>query len=205
MNFRPPIPNIWPVMKGTNFTKAEILRLEEAGFQLEERREVSPRRFFGDVPDRVAYVAAIPTPTNADVYSTVREGRRIRRLLNGKISIKQKNCWESADNLTAHINSVTMLPYPAIGCIILLQSSKGQKTCEYRLTIGSFPECSCGDFKDMLIQSKKNGVWYYCKHLYYIFRVVCNLDYNEDLFVHSATFSFNETKRFLDARILKHV
>ena len=34
---RPPVPNVWPILKGTKLTKGEILRLEQAGFQLEER------------------------------------------------------------------------------------------------------------------------------------------------------------------------
>jgi hypothetical protein len=205
VDHRPPVPEVWPVLKGTKLTKVEILRLEEAGFQLEEHQEVSPRRLFGDIPDQVAHAAAVPPPTDANIYPTLRDGRRIRRQLNGKVSVKQKNRWESADIVNIRINSITMLPYPAYGCIVLLQSKKGQKTSEYRLTLGPAPDCSCGDFKDMLIQSRKRGAWYYCKHLYYIFRVVCKFRCNEDLFIHSPTFSFNEIKRVLEGGVLNHM
>ena len=44
---RPPVPNVWPVLRGTKFTKGEILKLEQARFQLEDHREISPQRLFG--------------------------------------------------------------------------------------------------------------------------------------------------------------
>jgi hypothetical protein len=44
---RPDIPSIWPVKIGTNFSKKEILDLENAGFQLPQRAVISLRRFFG--------------------------------------------------------------------------------------------------------------------------------------------------------------
>ena len=34
---RPLVPNVWPVLKDTKLTKVELLRLKQAGFQLEER------------------------------------------------------------------------------------------------------------------------------------------------------------------------
>ena len=38
----PEIPATWPVKKGTNLTKQEILALEAAGFQLPQRQAISP-------------------------------------------------------------------------------------------------------------------------------------------------------------------
>ena len=71
---RPPIPSMWPVLKGTKLTKGEIIRLEQAGFQLEERRAISLRRLFGS--NRAAVDAAVPLPNEPDCYPSIRDGRR---------------------------------------------------------------------------------------------------------------------------------
>ena len=195
---RPPVPNVWPVLRGTKLTKGEILRLEQAGFQLEEHREISPRRLFQHSRSDIAEVVAVPTPEAPDAFPTLRDGRRIRCLPAGKVSVKQRNRWESAAILYARINQVTPIPYPVNGGIVLLHYKKAQRTTDYRLTIGTTPDCSCEDFKDMFVQTKKRGAWYYCKHLYYIFCVLYEFHVEDDHFVHAPTLSFNEVKKVMD-------
>ena len=82
---RPPVPNVWPVLRDTKLTKGEIFRLEQVGFQLEERPEILPRRLFGHSRSDIAKVVAVPTPEAPDAYPTFRDGRRIRRLPEGKV------------------------------------------------------------------------------------------------------------------------
>ena len=41
----------------------------------------------------------------------------------------------------------------------------------------------------------KRGQWANCKHMYYLFTVVCGLHSETDTFMHAASFSFNEVKR----------
>ena len=72
---------------------------------------------------------------------------------------------------------------------------------EYCLTIGTTPDCSCKDFKDMFVRTKKRGAWYYCKHLYYIFCVLCQFHLEDDHFVHALTFSFNKVKKVMDSGV----
>ena len=192
------MPNVWPVLWGTKLTKGEILRLKQAGFQLKERREISPRCLFQHSRSDIAEVVTVPTPEAPDAFPTLRDGCRIRRLPAGKVSIKQRNRWESAAILDARINQVTLIPYPVNGGIVLLHCKKAQRTTEYRLTIGTTPDCSCEDFKDMFVRTKKRGAWYYCKHLYYIFHVLCKFHVEDDHFVHAPTFGFNEVKKVMD-------
>ena len=192
------MPNVWPVLRGTKLTKGEILRLEQAGFQLEERQEISPRRLFGHSGSDIAEVVALPTPEAPDAFPTLRDERRIRHLPEGKMSVKQRNRWELAAIIDAHIRQVTPIPYPVNGGIVLLHCKKAQRTTEYCLTIRTTPDCSCKDFKDMFVRTKKRGAWYYCKHLYYIFRVLCQFHLEDDHFVHAPKFSFNEVKKVMD-------
>ena len=198
---RPPVPNVWPVLRGTKLTKGEILRLEQAGFQLEERRKISPRRLFRHSRSDIAEVVVGPTPEAPDAFPTLRDGRHIRRLPADKVSVKQRNHWESAAILDARMNQVTPIPYLVNGGIVLLHCKKVQRTTEYRLTIGTTPDCSCEDFKDMFVRTKKRGAWYYCKHLYYIFCVLCEFHVEDDHFVHAPTSSFNEVKKVMDHRV----
>jgi hypothetical protein len=48
----------------------------------------------------------------------------------------------------------------------------------------------------------KCGQWANCKHLYFVYTVVGNLDYDRDAFIHAPSFSFNEVKRVLESGIL---
>ena len=73
------------------------------------------------------------------------------------------------------------------------------------MTIDTFPNCIYKDFKDMFVQTKKRGAWFYCKHLYYIFLEVCKLDLEEDYFIHAPTFSFNEVKIVMDAGVARYI
>jgi hypothetical protein len=40
----PQVPNVWLVLSGTNLTRQETLLLQDAGFKLQERPSISPRR-----------------------------------------------------------------------------------------------------------------------------------------------------------------
>ena len=192
------MPNVWPVLRGTKLTKEEILRLEQAGFQLVERREISPWHLFGHSGSDSAEVVALPTPLALDAFPTLHDGHRIQRLPEGKVSVKQRNHWESAAILDARISQVTPIPYLVNGGIVLLHCKKAQRTTKYRLTIGTIPDCSSEDFKDMFVRTKKRGAWYYCKHLYYFFCILCQFQLADDHFVHAPTFSFNEVKKVMD-------
>ena len=43
---RPAVPEVWPVKLGTNLSCKEIMSLENAGFRLPQRKELSPTRLF---------------------------------------------------------------------------------------------------------------------------------------------------------------
>ena len=42
----PEVPEVWPVLSGTNLNREETLLLQHAGFCLQERLVLSPRRLF---------------------------------------------------------------------------------------------------------------------------------------------------------------
>lgn len=100
---------------------------------------------------------------------------------------------------------ITLIPSPGIGAVIDLKSTGGIEAADYKITIGTFPTCTCIDFESMALKNTGRGLWYNCKHLCYIFRMVCGMQLPEDLFVHAPTLSFNEIKRVLLAGIVNRI
>ena len=72
----PEIPAIWPVKRGTNLSKQEILALEVAGFKLPQRQPILPRRIFGE-HSGMHLLSSYAVPDEADEHPKIRGGKRI--------------------------------------------------------------------------------------------------------------------------------
>lgn len=92
-----------------------------------------------------------------------------------------------------YVTDVTAIPYPGYGIVISFDCGNDNI---YHITINTFPQCSCTDFVKMSAASLgKKGQWVNCKHMYYIFRFLCNLEYQTAPFIHALNFSYNEVMR----------
>jgi len=110
-------------------------------------------------------------------------------------STKQAN--NSAFALTLHvaIHQVTQIPHLGFGCIVTIEAGMVPNSQQYIVTLGSYPEYSCPYFKEMSTKALgKRGQWANCKHLYYIFVVICHFNVEVDVWMHALNFSFNELK-----------
>ena len=109
----------------------------------------------------------------------------------------------SAEAMHGTILKLTMIPQPEFGCIITLQSKSEPQPPIYQVTVSSLPKCNCAYFLDMISKfGRKRNSYMNCKHLYYIFVKVSNLDAEVNLFIHAPTFSFNEVKLILEGGLL---
>ena len=131
---RPEVPEVWPVKMGTNLIQKEILALEKVGFQLQRRLEMSPRRLFGDHNNVVNLSEYIP-PAFSDDHPKRRFGKNIRRNPNAPSTRHSNNC-SSALSLRGRLRKVSMIPVPAVGCIVTLDSRTPPKIEQYLMTIG---------------------------------------------------------------------
>jgi hypothetical protein len=193
----PQVPDVWPILSGTNLTRQETLLLQDAGFTLQERPAMSPRRMFTLSSRFEAPFFDHPGPANPDIYPTTRNSKCIRRNANAP-TIEHRNKWESARNIKGTVLGVIVLPFPGLGAIISLESGVDPNKKVYRITISHFPECTCPDFQNMAVGSiGKRGQYVNCKHLYYIFRYFCKMNCEDDKFIHSSSLSFNEVKQLL--------
>ena len=193
----PEIPEVWPVLTGTDLNREETLLLQHAGFCLQARPTLSPRRLFNmsKIFNTVLYDQ--PPPKNPDAYPTVRNNRAIRRLANAPTT-EQRNKWESAGNVRGQILEVTLLPFPGLGAIVVLEIWSDSNRNAYRVTVGMFPTCTCPDFVNMAVSAIGGRQQYVnCKHLYYLYRYFCKMDVHKDKFIHAPSYSFNELKLLL--------
>jgi hypothetical protein len=72
-----------------------------------------------------------------------------------------------------------------------------------QLTVSSLLECNCPAFKDIISKfGRKQNLFMHCKHFYFIFVKVSNVDPEVDLFIHAPTFSFNEVTLILEGGFL---
>lgn len=198
---RPPIPPVWPVKIGTNLTRPEILKLENAGFQLPQKERIAPTRLFNSSAPPLD-LSRVVVPSNPDSYPSSRQSKTTRRSATAP-STKQMQMVASARAMDGTILKVTMIPQPGFGCVIMLQSKPAPTQSIYQLTVSSLPECNCPAFIDMISKfGRKRNSFLHCKHLYFIFVKVSNADPEVDLFIHAPTFSFNEVKFILEGGLL---
>ena len=192
----PAIPRTWPVKLGTNLTREEVFALEDAGFQLQQRGAMSPRRMFISSVDMPICREQFLVPSNLDTHKTIRGNSTIRR--NGDApTLKHRNQWESALHMSnCQVTNVTTIPYPGYRVVIALDSGKGKV---YYISITDFPSCTCPSFVRMMSGALgKRLQWIYCKLVYYIFRYICKMDYKVDTFMHAPSYSYNEVMQVLE-------
>ena len=96
-----------------------------------------------------------------------------------------------------------MILHLGFGGLIILDSKVPPKIQEHMITIGSFSKYSCQYFKDMATKALgKCGQWTSCKHLYFVFTIIGNLDSNSKAFIYAPSFIFDEVKQILESYIL---
>jgi hypothetical protein len=191
-------PALCLVALGTNLTKAEILTLEDADFQLQNKDfDMSPRRLFQSSSIGPLSGDDIPNPTDANVHSTNRHGKTIRRLPSA-LTVDHPHKWETARNVKAIVKNVRPVLYLGYGRIITLDSGDYPNQKIYKITVCDFPSCTCDDFVTMssgMLGRRK--VWVNCKHLYYVYRFYCKANAKDDKFIHAPNLSFNELQYLL--------
>ena len=167
----PDVPEVWPVLSGTNLNREESLLLQHARFRLQERPVLSPHRLFNMSKIFSPILYDHPLTKNSHVHPTVKNNKTIRRIANAPTA-EQRNKWESAANIRGQILGVTLLPHPGLGAIVELETGMDCNRNAYQVIVGQFP-----DFVNMAV-SAIGGLQQYvnCKHLYYFYRYFCKMD-----------------------------
>ena len=113
---------------GTNLTREEVFALEDAGFQLQQRGAMSPRRMFVSSVDMPICREQFLVPSNPDSHKTIRGNSTIRK--NGDAPTPEHhNQWESASHMSnCQVTNVTAIPYPGYRLSSPLTSTKGRCT-----------------------------------------------------------------------------
>lgn len=190
----PPVPITWPVKFGTNLTREEVLKLEDAGFQLQQQEALSPRQKFQTQVNIPILRSRFHVPDNMDAHPSMRFGKKCRRSPDAP-SADHKNRWMSTGHMNGYyITGVTLVPHPGCGVVITIVNDKDKA---YLVSISTIPQCTCEDFVGMSFKAASRK-WVPCKHLYYVFRYLCKLNYETDKFIHQPTYSYNEVMQILE-------
>jgi hypothetical protein len=78
----PQVPDVRPVLSGTNLTHEETLLLQDAGFKLQEQPSMSPRRMFALSNLFEAPVFDHLGPPNPDVHPSTLNSKSVRQNAN---------------------------------------------------------------------------------------------------------------------------
>jgi hypothetical protein len=130
-----PIPPLWPVKIGTNLTRPEILKLENAGFQLPQKERITPRLFNTSVTP--LDLSGVDVPANPNSYPSSRQSKSTRRSATAPSTKKNADgriCTSyGRNNFESHYDST---PW------IWLHAQVAIQTCTYRIylpTDSQFP------------------------------------------------------------------
>jgi hypothetical protein len=108
---------------------------------------------------------------------------------------EHRNKWESARNIKRMVFGVIVLLFLGLGAIISLEFGVPPNEKIFGVFINHFPEYTSLDFLNMATASiGKRRQYVNCKHLYYIFCYFCKMNCEDDKFIQSPSFSFNEVK-----------
>ena len=194
----PLLPNIQLVARNTNLTKAKIIFLKDAGFQLQiKSRDILPQCLFHTSSGASSLAGESSTPIDCGSHPIKRLRRTMRQNANAPFT-DQKNSQMIAQNVKAIMKSVTFIPYLGHGRIITLESSIFSNQSTNMIMIYDFPTCTCDHFVNMYaaaLSSRK--AWLNYKHFYYVYLYICKTNAEDDKFMHAFTFNFEEVQDFL--------
>ena len=201
VQFRPNALSIWPMKIGTNFSRKEILDLENAGFQLPQHAIIFSWRLFG-MEELPFDLSLYSTLTFLNDHPKTLSHKNIGKNKNAPTTKYTNNC-PSSLTMKGHLHQVMMILHPRLGYIITLGFEVPPKVQQYMITIGPISKYSCQYFKGMTTKALcKRGQWTNCKYLYFVYTVIGSLSSNRDAFIHAPSFSFNKVKRILKSGIL---
>jgi hypothetical protein len=126
------------------------LALKDVGFQLQQRKVLSPSHRLSTIAMLSIPRTDFHVPLNSDAHPTSRFGKSVLRNL-APPTVDHKNEWEGAGLMDGYyVVGITAIPYLGFGVLINIVS---KEDITYRVTIGDMPHCTCFDFTKMSFQS----------------------------------------------------
>lgn len=178
------VPEVWPVMMGTNLSQIEIQGLESAGFKLDEGfvshvKDTTGFKLEGHAPanrggtpvDRFQWsdpiysesdVNNVPRPpkSSGDYRPTMREGKKFKNVAEPSSEHIAK--FNKSKTIECSLLKARKVPHPGYGYVFTIHTPGPiAKNQLYEVTIGDFPACTCLDFVTMktsaLAVARRNG------------------------------------------------
>jgi hypothetical protein len=158
---KPPIPDVWPVMQGTNLTQEEVDALTSTGFRIVARPDVIDEK---SLPPQESPAARQepPTMTTSQRPSwwwncVVRERRIVTR--EHKHSMVRARALQVVHKGHFYMGMLEDLR------VYTVQTPGAKGTGKiYHINIEPYPKCDCSDFARL--ESRRVKTYTPCKHMY---------------------------------------
>ena len=170
-------PQEWLVAEGTCLDSVEVQKLWDAGFDLQHIGPSNGR----------ATQEASQHDANLDIRPTHFAGKPlvISRIVTKEMEARIKRAMDLV--CTVHCRQIIVNKEHVDYNISTLGSQEIGET--YKVTISTFPCCTCEDFKRRVDQGRK---YMPCKHLYHIYIKELGMDVSKQKFVHQAALTKRE-------------
>ena len=187
-----PVPMTWPVKFGTNLTRKQVLKLENAGFQLQQQEALSPRQKFLTQMNIPIPRSRFHVPNDTEAHPSIRIGKKCCRSPHAPTA-NHKNRWISTGHMNGyHITGVIVVPHLGCGVGITIVNDKDKA---YLVSVTTFSQCTCEDFVGMSSKAASRK-WVPSKHLYYVFEYLCKMNYEIDKFITNLRIPITRSCRF---------
>jgi hypothetical protein len=140
----------------------------DADADVQTRTQMSERNGHSDgiFYRRTSILITLTIPAFPNDHPKTRSDMNIRRTKNAPTMKHAINC-ASFLILKGHLCQVTLIPHLGFGYTITLDSRIVPKVQQYMITIGSFLDCSCQYFKDMVAKAlDKLQASLFCLHFH---------------------------------------
>lgn len=180
-------PGVWPIARGTNLTNEEICSLQECGFVL-ETEDVATNSGPSPFGNAMGQSLGLYRPK-------YRAGKAVR--WRSKLTKEFMDNIEKGRSVSANLVKEDIVLCNEAHLFYVSTPGSLLAGVHYVVSISEFPSCSCPDFQK---REAKHGTFVPCKHMYYIFLRVLNLDAQVHEFMHQAALSKTELFQALSGR-----
>ena len=187
---------MWPLKMAMNLSRLEVLMLEDTKFQLQKREAFSSCHRFSTIATIPIPWSHFKVPQNLGAHPISTFPKTMcwnPATLTNNIKKQTRDHWTHGRILYcwSHCLSIFMIWSDNQHCI---QGGHCLPCYNWRHPTVHVPKLH----QNVLLGFEKERERVYYKHLYYVFKFLCKVDYNNDKFIYTQTYAYNKLIRLLE-------
>ena len=202
----PPLPQKFPVSRGTSLSEDEVRFLQESGVEVAsaDTRQVDarcPDDIQVGAGDTILDLEKFPenvNPLRPDDRLLRRNSIRRRRRSDTTKDAKARICTAKTESMVC--SSIQRIETGnATGLRVFVNNISRGVSSFHCVQICVFPACSCADF---MYRESHPKTWFPCKHMYWCFANICKKNLDTDEVVHQPILTLNEVRDLVSSASL---